>query len=140
MGSDLHQWGIFQIITMRYKSEAGTILDRINREVGVANKICMDNAPGKTSYNTEMKRVARLEIMEVRTTEPYYPWQNKAESVIKIIKGKAKSRIFQRNIPKRVWDLGTVWEADIYYRTAGKDGCPALERLTGDMIDISECL
>ena len=33
-----------------------------------------------------------------------------------------------------------VWEADIYSRTAGKDGCPTLERLTGDMIDISEWL
>ena len=33
-----------------------------------------------------------------------------------------------------------VWEAEIYSRTAGKDGCAALERLTGDTIDISECL
>ena len=31
-----------------------------------------------------------------------------------------------------------VWEAEIYYRTAGKDGCSALEQLTGDTIDISE--
>ena len=31
-----------------------------------------------------------------------------------------------------------VWEADIYYRTAVKDGHPALEILTGDMIDIYE--
>ena len=67
-----------------------------------------------------MKRVARLEIMEVLTTEPYSPWQNKAESVIKIMKGKGRSPTFQRNIPKRVWDLGMVWEEAIYYRTAGK--------------------
>ena len=33
-----------------------------------------------------------------------------------------------------------VWEAQIYTRTAEKDGCPALEQLTGDMIDISEWL
>ena len=33
-----------------------------------------------------------------------------------------------------------VWEEEIYYRTADKDGCPDLEQLTGDMIDISECL
>ena len=26
-------------------------LDRINRDVGVANYIFMDNAPGKTGYN-----------------------------------------------------------------------------------------
>ena len=33
-----------------------------------------------------------------------------------------------------------VWEAEIYYHTAGKDGHPAIERLTGYRIDISEWL
>ena len=66
------------------------------------------------------------------------PHGKKAESVIKIIKGKSNRRIFQRNIPKKVWDFGVVWEAEIYYRTAGKNECPALERFTVDIIDISE--
>ena len=125
---------------MRYKSEAGTILDRINWDVGVENEIFMDNAPKQTSYNTEMQRVERLARMEVRTTEPYYPWQNKAESVIKIIKVKAKRIIVQKNITKRVWYFGMVSEAETYSLTAGKDGLPDLERLTGDTIDISEWL
>ena len=34
-----------QIIPMRYKSEAGTTLDRINHDVGDAKTIFMDNAP-----------------------------------------------------------------------------------------------
>ena len=63
------------MIPMRYKSEAGTTLDRINRDVGVANEIFMDNSPKQTGYNTEMHRVARLERMEVRTTEQYSSWQ-----------------------------------------------------------------
>ena len=36
---------------MRYKSEAGTTLDRINRDVEIANEIFMENAPEKTGYN-----------------------------------------------------------------------------------------
>ena len=104
------------------KSEAGTTLDRINRDLGVANKIFMENAPSKTGYNTEIKRVARLARMEVQTTEPYSPWKNKAEMFIKIIKGEANRKRFQRNIHKRVWDFGMVWEGDIYYCTSGKDG------------------
>ena len=111
---------------MRSKSEAGTTLDRINRDVGVANKIFMDNATRNTVYNTEIHRVTGLERMEVQTTEPYSPWQNKAENVIKIIKGKAKIRRFQRNIHKRVWYFGMVWEAEIYHRTVGNDGRPDL--------------
>ena len=71
----------------------------------------------QTGYNTEIQRVARLTKMEVRTTETYSPWQNKAGIYIKIIKGKAKRRRVQRNTPKRVWDFGMVWEADIYSRT-----------------------
>ena len=33
-----------------------------------------------------------------------------------------------------------VWEFEIYYRTAGKDDHPAMERLTGGTIDISKCM
>ena len=54
---------------MRSKSEVGIELDRINWDVGVANEIFLDNAPKQTGYNTEMQIVARLERIEVRTTE-----------------------------------------------------------------------
>ena len=50
---------------MRYKSEAGTTLDRMNWDVGVANEIFMENAPKQTGYNKEMHRVAILARMEV---------------------------------------------------------------------------
>ena len=123
---------IFQIFIMRSKSEAGTALDRITWDYGLANEIFMDNAPEKNCYNTEIQRVEGLARMDVCTTNSHYPWKNKAEIVIKIIKGKSNRRRVQRNIPKRVWGVGIVWEADIYYRTAGKDGHPDLKRSTGD--------
>ena len=100
----------------------------------------MENSPGKTGYNTEIQRVARLTRMEVQTTEPYSTLQNKAEIFIKIIKGKAKIRRVHRNTPKRVWDFSMVWEAQIYSHTAVKDGRTSIEYLTGDRIDISEWL
>ena len=46
--------------------------------------------------------------MEAQTTEPYSQWQNKSESVIKIIKGKARRIRVNRDIIKRVWDFGMV--------------------------------
>ena len=48
---------------MRSKSEAGTILDRINWDVGVQNEVFMDNVPKQTGYNTEIQRVERLARM-----------------------------------------------------------------------------
>ena len=98
----------------------------------------MDNSPNKTGYNTELERVERLARMEVRTTEPYSPCQNKYESVIKITKGKYNRRRVHRNIHKRIWNFGMIWRTEIYSRTAVKDGRPAPERLTGDTLDISE--
>ena len=79
-----------------------------------------------------------LAITGVSTNDPHFPWENKAKSVIKIIEGGGNRRRVQRNIPKRVWDFGMVWESEIYYHTAGKSGHPALEHLIGDTIDISE--
>ena len=42
----------FQIIPVRYRLEAGTTVDRINRDVRIANKIFMDNKPKQIGYNT----------------------------------------------------------------------------------------
>ena len=64
--------------------------------------------------------------MDVLTTDTYSPCQNKVEIVIIIIKIKPKRKRFKRNIPKRICYFGIVWEAEIYYCTAGKDGHPDL--------------
>ena len=64
--------------------------------------------------------------------------EKKAESVIKRIKGKAKRRRVQRDIPNRVCDFSMLWEGDIYSHTVGKDVWPDLELLTGYSIDVSE--
>ena len=72
------------------------------------------------------------------TTEPYPPWQNRVEGMIKILKRKAKCRRIRMRVPKDVWDFGLVWEADIYSCTSVKDGRNPMERLTEDTINISE--
>ena len=102
------------------KSEVGTTLDKINWDIQFAKEMLMENAPKQTGYDTKMQRVARLARMEVQTTKPYSPWQKKSETVIKIIDGKDKRRIVQRNIPNRVWDVRMICELEIYSSTAGK--------------------
>ena len=49
----IYIWYFFQITLMRSNSEAGTTLDRINWDFGVANEIFMDNEPNQNDYNTE---------------------------------------------------------------------------------------
>ena len=46
-----------------------------------------------------------------------------------------------KNVPRRLWDYGIKWEAEIMSRTAhGRDGRTGYERITGDTPDISEWL
>ena len=48
----------------------------------------MEIEPVQNCYKTETKKATRKENMDVRTIETYYPYQNKSESVIIIIKEK----------------------------------------------------
>jgi hypothetical protein len=72
------------------------------------------------------------------TIEPFSPWQNKAESGIRIIKAKWKRLMITKKVPKRLWDFALVWIAQIYSRTAMKHGRTGFEVITGDTPDISE--
>ena len=90
-------------------------------DVGVPNCIISDGVKEESGDGTQFRQTLRRCHIDYRTTEPYSPWQNKAENIIGIIKGKAKRRRCRRRVPRRCWDFGIVWEAEIYCRTAGKD-------------------
>ena len=132
--------GFTYVHPMKSKAQAGEALHKVTKDVGVPNTIISDGAAEQTGPKTHFKQVMKKCHIDSRTTEPYSPWQNKAENSIGIIKGKAKRRRIRRQIPRRCWDFGIVWESEIYCRTAGKDGRTALERITGDTTDISEWL
>ena len=132
--------GMVVIYPMRSKSLAGSKLTEFAQQIGIPNDLTMDGAKEQTGYNSSMmKEIRRLKI-KWHTTEPYSPWQNKAENTIGIIKSKYHNRMVRRKVPKAFWDFGVIWEAEIYSRTAGKDGRTPIERITGDTIDISEWL
>ena len=123
---------------MKTKASAGEALQKITKDVGVPNTLISDGAREQTGDATKFKEVTKKLYIDTRTIEPFSPWQNQAENVIGIIKSKAKRRRIRRQVPKRCWDFGLVWEAEIYCRIAGTDGRTGLERLTGDTPDISE--
>ena len=130
--------GFTYVYPMRSKAQAGEALHKVTIDVGVPNTIISDSAGEQSGDKTHFKEVLKRCHIDSRNIEPYSPWQNKAENAIGIIKAKAKRRRIRRRVPKRCWDFGLVWEAEIYCRTAGKDGRTAMERITGDTPDISE--
>ena len=75
------------------------------------------------------------------TTEPYSPWQNRAERVWSRVKSRMFRRMRSKHMPKVLWDYGMSYECDIISRTHSEvgSGC-GLERISGDSIDISDFL
>ena len=132
--------GFTYVHPMKSKAQAGEALHKVTIDVGVPNTLISDGAGEQTGDNTYFKVVIKRCHIDSRLIEPYSPWQNQAENTIGIIKAKAKKRRIRRRIPKKCWDFGIVWEAEIYSRTAGNDGRTAMERITGDTPDISEWL
>ena len=88
----------------------------INQYDGVADKIIVENLPNQTGCNTEMHRVAREARMDFCTTEPHSPWQNNAESVVRIIKVKSNKVRVQKIYPR--WSGTLEWSSKIIYITS----------------------
>ena len=109
------------------------------RQVGIPNELHFDIAADQMGPHINFQRAIREFRFEWINSEPCSPWQNCADNLIGIIKGKWKLRTVRRRTPKNYWSFGLVWEADIYSHTSYKGGTTGMELITGDTIDISEC-
>ena len=108
-------------------------------DVGVPHTLFSDGANEMLGKSTPFSRLCHHYRIAQRHTEPYSPWQNKAERGIGHVKRRWKRRMIRRRVPKQLWDYGVQYEAEILSRIAsGKDGRTGIERFTGDTADISE--
>ena len=48
----------------------------------------------------------------------------KSENIVRVIQRKSKNLRDKWNVPKKVYYFGMLWEDEIYYPNAVKDGCP----------------
>jgi hypothetical protein len=126
---------------MGTKSDAGRALQVLVEDVGVPNHIVVDGAKEQTGPNTDfMKTVCWLK-MRIRNTEPYSPWQNRAENSIGLLKKRWKQTIARKNVHRRVWDYALVYDSEILSRTTRREGDrTGYEKITGETPDISEWL
>ena len=126
-------------VPMESKSEAGTSLGTLCEEVGVPNTIIFDNAAEQCGPKTKFMNIIRNQDIRWRSTEPYSPWQNRAEDAIREVKRKMKRRQANKQVPPRVWDYLLIYECDIISRTVrGGDDRTPYEQVTGETPDISE--
>ncbi|MGH3056569.1 MAG: hypothetical protein ACRDL7_16465, partial [Gaiellaceae bacterium] len=109
-------------------------------EYGIPAQIHTDNA--KIETLGEWKRIASFHWITTTTTEPYSPWQNRAEREIKEAKRHANFIMDEANVPRKLWDYPVEYVCDLRNHTARKrlNYRTPIEVATGDTPDISHLL
>jgi hypothetical protein len=112
-------------------------------DVGIPETLVCDFASEQTGKNKDVMRIIRQSNIKLRPAEKGrgITQNHRAETEIREIKAKWKSRMRSNQVPTRLWDYGLVYNAEIQSILArGADLRPGIERLTSDTINISKWL
>ena len=108
--TDTEEWDHFY--PMKSKGEAGDALKALIDETRwIPRTIVTDGALEQQAGHWETMR--KKHGIQQRWTEPYSPWQNRAEDSVREIKKAIKRHTLQRNSPKRVWCYLGEWVAAV---------------------------
>ena len=125
---------------MSSKALVAQALTEFTDDAGIPDNLKSDGAPEMVGPNTEfMREVNRMKI-RMRRSEVGRSNQNyAAEREIGELKKRWRNRMLRRRVPKRLWDYGLIYEANILNRIPrGKNARTGLEIITGETPDISE--
>ena len=101
---------------MKSKGEAHEALSLLFNRDGVPNTMVMDGSKEQTQG--KFKKKCQEADCHVKQTEPYSPWQLKAEGTIRELKKAAGRKMVRAGAPKRVWDDALEFEAYVRSHTA----------------------
>jgi hypothetical protein len=134
-----------RVYSMESKASANiaTVLQEFIDDVGVPETLICDFASEQTGKNTDVMKIIRRANIKLRIAEKGrgITQNHRAESEIREIKTKWKTRMRSNQVPAHLWDYGFVYISEIQSILAHSiDKRPGLEKLTGETIDISEWL
>ena len=131
-----------KVVPMTSRADAGKSLVEFTDDVGIPENLITDGAGEFTGKNTEFVKEARRMRIRMFTTEQGRKTQNHAaEREIGFLAKRWKLRMTKRKVPKRLWDFGLIYEAELLSRMArGEDRRTGYELVTGQTADISEWL
>jgi hypothetical protein len=132
--------GYTKFIPMKAKSEAGNALVEFIQDVGIPGTLHTDNA--KELNSGKWLEVCKTYDIKQTFTEPFSPFQNRAEVNIRELKKHVRQLMKRTNTPKRLWDFCASYVAEIRSLTAqplySLHGRTPHELVTGNTPDISE--
>lgn len=109
--------------------------------VGIPNKMIYDGAPEQVQPGSEFQKLMTKYHIVGHQNKAKTQRYNRAEDSVRELKRRWKKTIIKRIVPKRLWDYGMVWEAEILSRMCrSNSGYTCIKRITGDTADISEWL
>jgi hypothetical protein len=132
--------GFSHFIPMKTKADAGHALLEFIQDIGIPSALHTDDAKEQTAGIWEQVRKARG--IKQTLTEPYSPFQNRAEINIRELKKQVRRTMSKTRTPKRLWDFCAQYTAELRCLTAqplySLHGRTPYELISGNTPDISE--
>ncbi|KAG7369925.1 reverse transcriptase RNA-dependent DNA polymerase [Nitzschia inconspicua] len=131
-----------KVVPMKSRKEAGFSFQEFVNDVGAPELLVTDGASEFTGNNTEFKKhVRRMRVKHWISEQGRSNQNHAAEREIGYISQCWKLRMAKRNVPKRLWDFGFVYEAELVSRMArGRNRRTGYEEVTGQTPEIGEYL
>ena len=122
------------------RQEAGHSIVDFTDEVGVPQFLMTDQAGEFTGENTEfVKHCRRMRIQLRHKEKGRYNQNHAAEREIGFLSERWRRRMTKKYVPRRLWDFGLVYEAEILSRLSrGRDGRTGYEEVFGQTPNIAE--
>ena len=129
-----------KFIPMKKKSDAPDTLLAFMQDVGIPSDLHSDDA--KELTQGRMGEITRKAWIKTSQSEPYSPWQVRAELCNRELKKAVRYTMEKTRAPKRLWDYCTLYHSEIRNFTAHPlfmlQGRTPYELVTGNTPDISE--
>ena len=125
---------------MEAEKEAHHTLSKFFKDIGVPNKMVMDNA--KAQIKGKFRKKMREANCSYRTIEPHSPFQNAAEAAIRELKKATGRKLTFSNCPKCLWDdcmeFESLIRSHIPHNLWQLNGQVPQTLMTGQTADISQ--
>jgi len=131
-----------KVYPMKTKAETSDTLSKFIHEVGIPHSLHSDDAP--ELMHGQFKQVCKEYNINTTYTEPYSPWQNRAEGGIRELKRHIYRKMTSKLVPQRLWDFCAKRVCEIRNKTAGNiavlEERTPYEATLGNTPDISSLL
>jgi hypothetical protein len=109
-------------------------------QIGIPYQVHTDNA--KVETLSRWKEIINHHMIKATVTEPYSPWQNRAEHEFGKVRTMTRILMDTNHVPAALWDFAQSHAVELHNHTARKSlkWKTPFERETGDTPDISHLL